>query len=87
MEELTLPSVVTDADRAMELARIWIADNRPTFLLSGNLWDNPSTWGLLLVDFIKHVASAYAEQGHDKREILECILVAFDAEREESTAE
>lgn len=80
MDELTLPAVVTDADRAMELARVWIADNRPTFVLSGNLWDNPATWGLLLVDFMKHVSFAYEKQGHDQQETFKSILEAFHAE-------
>lgn len=80
MEKLSLPSVIIDADKAMELARVWISDNRPTFVLSGNLWDNPAMWGLLLVDFMKHIASAYAEQGRDEPEVLESILEAFNVE-------
>ncbi len=86
MEELLLPEEVRDAERAMELARIWVSDNRPTFVVSGNLWDNPATWGLLLVDFMKHVSTAYAEQGRDAREVMDEIQDAFIAELNNPTS-
>lgn len=85
MSELSLPNEIVNADRAMELARVWITDNHPTFVLSGNLWENPATWGLLLVDFMKHVASAYSEQGRNKKEVMESMLEAFNIEMKNPT--
>ena len=85
MEELSVPSVISDAERSMELARIWLADNKPTFVLSGNLWETPAMWGLLLVDFMNHIASAYAEQGSDRQTVRESILEAFSVELENTT--
>ena len=85
VSELSPPPDVHQASRAMELARIWIVDKNQQVVLSGNLWDDPASWGLMLVDLARHVANAYKEQGHDKAEVLVRIREAFDAEWEVPT--
>lgn len=80
ISELSRPSGVEDASRAMEIARIWIVDKRQQVVLSGNLWDHPAAWGLMLVDLAKHVANAYANQGHDRERVLARVREALDAE-------
>ncbi|MCB9492594.1 MAG: DUF5076 domain-containing protein [Dehalococcoidia bacterium] len=81
VKELAPPAGIHAASRAMELARIWIVDNKQQVSLSGNLWDDPAAWGLMLVDLARHVSKAYENQGRDKEEVLGRILRAFDAER------
>jgi hypothetical protein len=69
----------------MELASIWIVDKKQQVVLSGNLWDDPAAWGLMLVDIARHVANAYADQGRSRDEVLRRIRAAFDAEWEAPT--
>jgi hypothetical protein len=79
--ELPLPPTLDQADRAMELARVWIVDGHQHVVLSPSLWDDPASWGLMLVDIARHVASAYkARMGRDRADVLQRIREAFDAE-------
>jgi hypothetical protein len=80
IDELAPPTGIYAASRAMELARIWIVDNKQQIAISGNLWDDPAAWGLMLVDFARHVSQAYASQGHDQEQVINRILEAFNAE-------
>jgi len=80
MNELPIPPQVRDAKKAMELARIWIADGDQQIILSSNLWDDPAAWGLMLVDLARHISKAYAVQGRDESVVLERIKKAFEAE-------
>jgi hypothetical protein len=80
ISELSPPPDVKHATRAMELARVWIVDKKQQVVLSGNLWNDPAAWGLMLVDLARHVANAYEEQGHDRDQVLSRIREAFDAE-------
>lgn len=87
VEELKPPASIHDADRAMELARVWLVDGNPHVSISGNLWDDPAAWGLMLVDLAKHVANAYEKDGKDREAALNRILDGFRAEMESPTDE
>ena len=63
IKELPVPDAVNTAQKAMEMARLWIVDGDQQIVLSPNLWKDPATWGLMLVDLAKHVANAYSQQG------------------------
>jgi hypothetical protein len=80
--ELPIPSVVDEADQAMEMARIWLVDGDQCVVLSPNLWRDPASWGLMLVDLARHVAGAYEAQGLDASTVLQRIREALDAEWE-----
>jgi hypothetical protein len=82
-QELPITKEIKEAERAMELARIWVADKRQVFIISPNLWDDPATWGMLLVDLAKHVARAY--EGRDPEQVLDRIRAGFDAEWDHPT--
>lgn len=82
---LPAPDSIKQAERSMELLRVWIVDKHQEFVLSPNLWKDPGSWGLLLVDLAKHVALCYESQGHSKEDSLERIKAAFDAEWSVST--
>lgn len=78
--ELPLPPSVDTAERAMEMARIWIVDKTQQVVISPNTWKEPGNWGIMLVDLAKHVSKAYSEKGYNEQEVLTQIKQAFDAE-------
>lgn len=78
--ELPLPPTIADAEKAMEMARIWIVDGDQHVVLSPNLWKDPAAWGLMLADLARHVAAAYAAKGQDRGAVLGRIREALDAE-------
>jgi hypothetical protein len=77
---LPVPPAVSAASKAMEMVRIWLVDGDQHVVLTPNLWKDSASWGLMLVDLARHVASAYESQGHDRAEVLRRIRDAFDAE-------
>ena len=59
--ELPIPPDADDAEQAIEVARGWIVDNRLQCSLFPTLWqDTPEVWGILLADFMSHIAQALA---------------------------
>ncbi len=79
--ELSVPASVAKAEKALELARIWLVDSHQEVVLSSRMWKDPAAWGLMLSDLALHVAHAYERQGHVKHDVLTRIYDAFDAER------
>ena len=79
-QELAIPKSVLEAKGAMELVRIWVADGSQISAISPNLWKDPGSWGLMLVDLANHVASAYEAQGWNRAEVLSRIKKAYDVE-------
>ena len=77
---LPVPPAVSGASKAMEMARIWLVDGNQHVVLTPNLWKDSASWGLMLVDLARHVASAYESQGNDRAAVLRRIRDAFDAE-------
>ena len=86
IEELPIPGEVVTASQKAEMARIWIADGDQVVTISSRMWDDPGAWGLMLVDFAKHVAQAYEAKGLSATEALAQIRAAMDAEWAEPTA-
>ncbi|WP_082550946.1 DUF5076 domain-containing protein [Pseudorhodoferax sp. Leaf265] len=81
IEQLAVPTAALNATEAAELARIWISDGNQVVTLSPRMWNDPSAWGLMLVDLAKHVAAAYeSNSGLNPEETLAKIKTAFDAE-------
>ena len=83
--ELPIPSAAERAEKAVEMARIWIVDGDQHVVISPNLWKDAAAWGLMLVDLAKHVASAYEAQGHERAAVLKKIHEAFEVEWESPT--
>ena len=79
-DELPVPELVSKSQRAMEMARIWIADGKQVIALSPNLWSDPGNWGLMLVDVARHLSKQYAQAGWKEEDVLLRIRAAFDAE-------
>ena len=79
--ELDIPPQALSDIRAVEIARIWAAGGNQVVAFRAETWSDPATWGIMLVDFVKHVADAYENLGKGSRnDILSAIRRAFDAE-------
>lgn len=87
IEELKPPHTLDTASRAVEIARIWIVDRKLQVCLSGNQWEDPAAWGLLLVDLAHHVANSYEAQGRDRDLTVQRIFEALDVERRNRTSD
>lgn len=83
--ELPVPAPVLQAERSMELIRVWIADGDPVVVVSPNMWKDPGAWGILLVDLARHVAVAYSKRGIDEGAARAKIREAFQAEWDHPT--
>jgi hypothetical protein len=61
--ELPVPPDADNAEQAIEVARGWIVDNRLQCSLFPTLWrETPEVWGILLADFMSHIAQALARE-------------------------
>ena len=79
--ELDIPPIAASDPKGLELARIWAARGRQHVCLRTDLWKDPTTWGLMLVDLARHVANAYEQTGRGSREdILAKIKNGFEME-------
>ena len=79
--ELDIPPQALSDTRAVEIARIWAAGGNQIVAFRAETWSDPATWGIMLVDFVKHIADAYENLGKGSRnDILSTIQLAFDAE-------
>ncbi len=85
-EELEAPDIHPDS-RAMELIRVWLIDGKPTCVITPNLWDDPSAWGLLIADLIRHLGNAYSINGQDRASTIARIKEVFDVEWKDPTSD
>jgi hypothetical protein len=87
INELPIPPAVTSSKKkTFEIARIWAADGKQHVSLATELWQDPASWGLMLVDLARHVANAYEQsEGRDPMEVLARIKDGFDAEWDNPT--
>ncbi len=84
--QLPIPPAAADDDRAVELVRVWAAKGKQHVSLATGLWDDPASWGIMLVDLAKHVANAYEQTtGQNRDDVLNRIKAGFDAEWEKET--
>lgn len=77
--DLPAPEIPANS-QSVELLRIWLIDGAPSFIITPNLWNDPSAWGLLLADVMRHLGNAYEVEGKDKDTVIHRIKEVFDAE-------
>lgn len=79
-KEQPLPPDVIGRDDATEVLRAFVLDGGLSIAFS-RAFEEPDTWGLLLVDVARHAARAYArETDYTEEEALARILDMFEAE-------
>jgi hypothetical protein len=75
MRELPIPPDAKQAQQAIEIARGWILDNRLQCSLFPTIWkDTPEVWGILLADFLSHIAQAIASESELTRDQVRGII-------------
>jgi Domain of unknown function (DUF5076) len=81
VNELDIPPQAVSDISAVEIARIWAAGGNQVVTFRAEIWTDPGTWGVMLVDFAKHIADASEQLGKGtRREVLHAIRLAFDSE-------
>jgi hypothetical protein len=79
--ELAFPPQVIGNDQAVEVLRTWIVDGGLSVSLRANVFADIDTWGLVLVDILRHVARAHEAEGEgDFEGNINKILAMFEAE-------
>lgn len=80
--ELQIPPTVYDDENSGEMLRAWVAHNGLHVSLAPlALGDDPSVWGVLLVDVARHVARAFEQEKQmSPDDALALIKKMFDAE-------
>ena len=83
---LSVPHTAASDPNGIEVARIWAAHGRQHVHIRTGLWEDPAVWGIMLVDFARHIANAYEADGRgDYFEVLAKIRHTFDAEWDSPT--
>ena len=59
---LRIPPGAESDPKAFELVRAWVAQGDLHVSLQMGGWDDPTAWGVVLADLVRHVARFYAEQ-------------------------
>ena len=86
LRQLPIPAGAADDDRAIELLRVWAAKGKQHVTLATELWNDPASWGIMLVDSAKHIANAYEQiTGESQDGALARIKAGFDAEWQRAT--
>lgn len=76
--ELPIPSAVADDPEAVELARLWVGQERLQVSLRAEALDQSGQWGAILAELARHIANSYARgQGADRTEVLDRIVLGF----------
>jgi hypothetical protein len=80
VSELPQPPDAADPEAA-EVLRAWVVGEELHCSLRTDTFAEPSTWGLLLADVVRHVAEALRQNdGRDVADSVRAIRAAFDAE-------
>jgi hypothetical protein len=79
---LVIPPEAEVDPKAGELLRAWVSKGGLHCSLKPTVWEDPGSWGILLADVARHVASALQESGKHPIDTLERIRRAFQAEME-----
>src|SRR5215475_704509 len=79
--QLPIPFPASSDMKARELARVWQSRGTMQMALQPDLWDDPGTWGIVLVDLAKLIAGAYDKSGQmEAATALDLIKQLFEAE-------
>ena len=81
-DALRIPAAAMKDPRSMEILRVWVASGEQHVALSFGMWEDASSWGVLLADLARHIAEAHAQQDDqvDPEDFLESIRSGMEAE-------
>ena len=80
IKELKAPPLA-HTEGAQEVLRVWANDSSNQQIALQTQWQDPASWGLILVDVARHAAKAYAISGkYSESEAMQRIVVALRAE-------
>ena len=86
LDQLLIPDAAKQDEKALEIIRVWIANQNQHFSLRVGLWDDPAAWGLLLADLAKNIAKSYEQDSSlNAHATLERIRLAFETELDASS--
>src|SRR5205823_10281516 len=78
---LSLPGEILADPEAVELCRIWTAQDRQFILLNPRALPEPAGWGILAVDLMRHVGHAFHQlDGREMGEAYSHVLSGLMAE-------
>ena len=79
--QLVIPPAAATDPKAFELVRAWVAQGELHVSMQMGGWDDPTAWGVVLADLVRHVARFYAEQKQLRPEqTIARVRDAMDAE-------
>jgi hypothetical protein len=61
-KELPIPARATESEQAAEVLRAWIIDGQ-LHIAAQRTFEKPEMWANMLLDFAKHAAVIYEQQG------------------------
>lgn len=79
------PPPMANRDANQRKLRVWAAPDQPQQVTLRTTSKNAGKWGLLLADIARHAAKAYANEGHEEREVLARIKQFLNAEFSDPT--
>lgn len=81
-DALPIPAAASRDPRSLEILRVWVANGEQHVALSFGMWEDPSSWGVLLADLARHIAEAHAQQDDqvDAEDFLEQLRAGMEAE-------
>ncbi len=78
--EQPIPPDAAASDDAVEVLRAFVVDGGLSIAFT-RAFDDPSMWGMMLVDIARHAARAFAKEGvMSEEQALGAIVDMFDAE-------
>ena len=84
-KEQPIPPDALASDQAVEVLRAFVVDGGLSISCTG-AFDDPSMWGMMLVDIARHAARAFAKEGvMSEDEALQRITEMFAAELDAAT--
>jgi Domain of unknown function (DUF5076) len=85
---LRIPPGAEKDPKAFELVRAWVAEGDLHVSLQMGGWDDPTAWGVVLADLVRHVARFYAEQKKlNPEQTMQRVRATMESELDEAEEE
>ncbi|MGI4854538.1 MAG: DUF5076 domain-containing protein [Janthinobacterium lividum] len=81
-DALRIPAAAMKDPRSLEILRVWVANGEQHVALSFGMWEEASSWGVLLADLARHIAEAHAQHDEtiDPEDFMEGIRSGMESE-------